>query len=269
MRFFRILSALLLLGIWAVPASALQVPNFNVSLPEVIAAVEKPFQLNRSGFPVITDVRANFFQRSTIAEKNREFRAEGQMFLRPATSSESLKFRFEYYRPTRQEVVCDGRTLWIFLPENRQVIQSDVAQFFDPSRYNPSRDRAINFLQGLGRLSKDFTIIFNRRMTDQAGNFILELTPLRASVTIEKLFITVNREAVELRSGTRPQTGLRTAGAPDIFPFPILSTTVIDHDGNSTTMEFSNARTNSMVSDLLFRFDVPAGMQVVRPPTGK
>jgi outer membrane lipoprotein-sorting protein len=128
-----------------------------------------------------------------------------------------------------------------------------------------SRDRGINFLQGLGRISKDFTIIFNSRMNDIAGNYILELTPRRASATIEKLIITVNRESLLDRTNTRPQLNVPPAGAPQSHLFPILSTTVVDHDGNSTTMEFSNIRSNDMMSELTFRFDVPPGVQVVRP----
>lgn len=267
MNFFKTVSALLLLGLSTAPAVALQIPSYNVSLRDVIATVEQPFQLDRNGFPAITTVNADFFQRSTIAAKKREFRAEGQMYLSPASSSEPLRFRFDYYRPARQEIVCDGRTLWIYLPENRRVIQSDVEEFFAPSHSGSGRERGINFLQGLGRLSKDFTIIFNRTMTDQAGNYILDLTPLRASATIAKLYITVSREAVEQRAGVRaPSAGLHPGREPQLFPFPILSTTVIDHDGNSTTMEFSNAVTNSMVSDLLFSFQPPADVQVVRPP---
>jgi outer membrane lipoprotein-sorting protein len=59
------------------------------------------------------------------------------------------------------------------------------------------------------------------------------------------------------------------ARLPELHPFPILSTTVVDHDGNSTTMEFSNARTNTMVPDILFDFIVPADAQVVRPQGGR
>lgn len=272
MIFSGILTTALLIWAIATPAHALQLPKYNVSLSEVIATVEQPFRSDRRGEPLITTVRADFFQRSTIAAKKREFRAEGQMYLMPATSSEALKFRFDYYRPTRQEIVCDGRTLWVYLPENRQVIRSDVEEFFSPERANAGRERGINFLQGLGRISKDFSIVFNRTITDQAGNYILDLTPLRASVTIEKLFITVSREAVERRAGIRRQTeipplkGFPQVGAEQQVPFPILSTTVVDHDGNSTIMEFSNAVTNGMLAEMLFNFDVPPDAQVVRPP---
>lgn len=247
---------------------ALQIPKSNFGLNDVISVVEKPFQYDRSGRPQIENVRADFFQRSTIAAKQKEYRAEGEMYLQPASSLEALKFRFDYFRPTRQEVVCDGKTLWIYLPENRQVILSDVSEFFDPMRTGPA-NRGINFLQGLGRISKDFAILFNNPMNDAAGNYILELTPLRSSAAIRKLYITVNRESLLDIKGARPQTNMPQARLPEPHLFAILSTTVVDHDGNSTTMEFSNISTNGMMSDMLFNFMPPADAQVVRPPTGR
>ena len=50
--------------------------------------------------------------------------------------------------------------------------------------------------------------------------------------------------------------------------FPILSTTVYDANGNSTTIEFSDLRLNRGISSGQFNFILPAGVEVVRP-TGK
>jgi outer membrane lipoprotein-sorting protein len=267
MTIFRLLLIFLLLAVIAATVNAATIPGKTASLTDVIDAVESPFRLDKSGNPRLENVRADFFQRSTLVEKQKEIRADGQMYFKPATSSEPLKFRFDYYRPTSQEVICDGRTLWIYLRENRQVILSDVKEFFDPSRYNPSRDRAVNFLQGLGRISKDFTITFAPQRQDIAGNYILELRPRRASDTVEKLFITVSRDAMILKAGGHQGAASQFA-SPNQQLFAILSTTVIDHDGNSTTIEFSNIRINSMISDLTFEFDLPLNVQVVPAPSG-
>lgn len=269
MLVLRLLTALLLVQLSAVAADALRIPQYNVTLNDVINTVEKPFRPDKSGFAPLENVRADFFQRSTIAAKKREFRADGEMYLKTASGTEPLKFRFDYFRPTRQEIVCDGRTLWVYLPENRQVIQSDVSEFFDPARFDQSRGRAVNFLQGLGRISKDFTIVFGRNMTDQAGNYLLELTPRRASATIEKLYLTVNRESLQELTGTSPQLNAPQAKTPQSHLFPLLATTVVDHDGNSTTMEFSNIQPNGMVADMIFAFSPPPDAQVVRPPLGR
>lgn len=269
MLVFRLFIMAMFLSVSFAPAGALQIPRVAIGLNDVIDAVEKPFRFDNNGNPELENVRADFFQRSTFVAKQRELRADGQMYLKPASSSQPVKFRFDYYRPARQEIICDGRTLWVYLPENRQVIMSDVAEFLDPFRYNPARDRAINFLQGLGRISKDFTITFAERPEDMAGNYILELRPNRASVMIEKLFITVSRDAVITRAGGRPTTSAPPAIAPEQHLFAILSTTMVDHDGNSTTMEFSNIRSNEMITETIFSFDVPPNVQLVRPPSGR
>jgi outer membrane lipoprotein-sorting protein len=187
------------------------------------------------------------------------------MYLRTATSSTPMMFRFEYFRPTRHEIVTDGRTLWTYLPENRQVIQSDIS-FFNRPGFNPDRDQAFNFLQGLARISKDFQINFSPQRQDVEGNYILELNPRRSMASIRQLFVVVNRDAV-LRNAFMKQ-GRNFAPNQPALLFPIISTTVLDHQGNSTIMEFTNIVTNSRLSNFLFNFVVPAGVQVVRPPVG-
>jgi outer membrane lipoprotein-sorting protein len=249
--------------------NAVQIPKVSIDITDVIAAVESPFRPDGNGMTELVSVQADFFQRSTVVAKSREMRADGRMYLKPGSGSSPLKFRFDYYRPGRQEVVCDGRTLWVYLPENRQVIQSDVEEFLDPQRHDPLRDRGINFLQGLGRISRDFTITFAPKATDAEGNYILELRPNRSNVMIQRLFITVSRDAVLRRVGGLPKTNARPAVPQEQHIFAIRSTTVVDHDGNSTTMEFSNVRSNEMISDSLFFFDVPANARLVRPPSGR
>lgn len=269
MSVFRLFVVVMLLLCSLGTAGALQIPKVTVGLSDVIAAVEGPFRVGSDGNPELMTVEADFFQRSTIVEKKREMRADGRMYLKPASSSLPLQFRFDYYRPARQEVVCDGRTLWVYLPENRQVIQSDVEEFLDPQRNNPLRDRGVNFLQGLGRISQDFFITFAQNATDVEGNYMLELRPKRSSVMIQRMLITVKRDAVMRRIGGMPKFNAPAALPPEQHLFAILATTVVDHDGNSTTMEFSNVRTNEMISDFIFNFDPPPDARLVRPPAGR
>lgn len=262
MHSFRLLLASALLALVTVSAEAGVVEPVNIGLNDVIATVEKSYT------GPLQSVTADFAQRSTLAAKERELRAVGQMFLKTATANAPLMFRFDYFRPTTQQIFCDGKTLWMYLPENRQVILSDVSFVFNPFNFDPSRDRATNFLQGLGRISKDFQINFSSQRQDIDGNYILELTPRRASVSIEKLFVVVNRSAVMLYvQGGRNINVLANPSRPELL-FPVLSTTMVDHQGNTTLMEFSNIKTNVWLADSLFKFVIPAGVQVVRPPRG-
>ena len=262
LRLAVICLVLLLAGV----AHGAAVDPVSPGLQDLINAVERPFKLDKSGNAPLQDVVADFFQRSTLADKNKEVRGDGQMYLRTATNFDPVMFRFDYFRPTTQEVVCDGRTLWIYLRENRQVIQSDVSEFFNPLGFE-AQNRANNFLQGLGRISRDFEITFPPQYQDPRGNFILELTPRRASVSIAKLFITVNRDTV-LRNAFAKQGRDFGPGRQELL-FPILATTVVDHQGNQTIMEFSNIKTNSHLPNSFFTFFVPGNVQVVRPPTGR
>lgn len=271
MKVFRLAAALLALFVTALPVMAAPVVKVNAGLQDVIDTVEKSFKPDKNtGLPPLSTVTADFFQRSTMTGKEREMRADGQMYFKTATSREPLMFRFDYFRPLKQEIVTDGRTLWMYLPENRQVILSDVTPVFNPFTFDSDRDRASNFLQGLPRISRDFLIVFSPQGQDIEGNYVLELTPRRATASIAKLFIVVPREAVlsYVQSGRTAVSRVSNLGRQE-WPFPILSTTMVDHQGSTTLMEFSNVRTNMMLSDSLFTFAVPPGVQVVKPPRKK
>lgn len=294
-HFFTLLSGLLLCLWFGQVLAATQV---NVGLNDVIATVEdsfnpKPDPTNPDNPyymaepPPISDMTADFFQRTTLAKDQRELRGDGRMSVKFAWNPSPLMYRFEYFRPYNQEIVSDGKTLWIYHPENREVILSDVSFLYnfqftvpkgskDKTPYNPERNRAVNFLQGLGRISQDFQINFAPGMYDIAGNYVLELTPRRAMINIRRILLVVNRDTVLTRLSNktpqRNQTGIPpqfATKAPQSAltsdPFPILSTTVDDQEGNSITMEFSNIRINNRLSQNAFIFIVPAGVQIIKP----
>lgn len=289
--FFAFLTGVLLCS-WA--GQALAASPVNVGLPDVIATVEASFKVQSNGLAPISDVTADFFQRTTLAKDKRELRGDGQMSVKMASSSNPLMFRFDYFRPYWQEIVSNGKVLWIYHPENREVILSDVSFLYNRLSFDPDRDHAVNFLQGLGRISKDFQINFASGMYDAAGNYVLELTPRRSMLNIRRIFLVVNRDTVltfvtgkNSQKGTLnapPSAGLTrrpqartTFGAQSQFappappgslqsdPFPILSTTVDGQDGNSTTIEFSNIRINNRLPLSTFDFIVPSGVQIIRP----
>lgn len=265
----------------------------RVGLNDVIATVEKSFKAGSNGQAPVGDFTADFFQRTLLKKDGREMRGDGLVSVKLATAASPLKFRFQYYRPYQQEIVSDGNSLWIYHPENREVILSDVSFIYNRPGFNPDRDNAVNFLQGLGRISKDFRINFASGMYDAAGNYVLELNPRRAMLNTRRILLVVGRDSVlSYVTGATPLTGgpapaptqtrsLPTAphtpfGTPAPFagmpafggtsdPFPLLSSTVEDQEGNSTTMEFANVKINNRLADTDFSFLIPPGVQVVRP----
>jgi outer membrane lipoprotein carrier protein len=227
--------------------------ELHIGLRDVINALETPFK-NRK----IEDYSADFFQESRIASLDRLQRASGEVRVRFDYRSgyrddvPTVMFHWQYEQPTRQELVSDGKTMWVYLPENNQVIQSDIEMVSQARENDP-----MTFLTGLGNLSRDFQISYAVPNQDVAGNYVLDLRPRRTTALINRMVIVVDRAAAEASAAN--------SGA---LIFPILSTTVYDPNGNSTTIEFSDLRINRGMSAGQFNFIMPPGVEVVRP-TGK
>jgi outer membrane lipoprotein carrier protein len=219
-----------------------------VDLAQVVQAMESPFRHTADTQTAINDFEADFFQESLIASLDRLQRGRGRVAIkfdrsRPDRAPLAM-FRWQYEQPTSQEIVSDGRTMWVYLPENRQVIQSDM---------ETAKDRPgdpMTFLTGLGNLSRDFQVSWATPNQDARGNFVLELRPRRPSPMIERMLVVVDGQA--LQSRTRRH-------------FPILATTVYDPGGNSTLIEFSNIQVNRGLPPQHFHFTIPSGVEVVRP----
>lgn len=231
----------------------------NVSLQDVADSLQKPFApdavrargTDKSG---IFDFQGDFFQESKIASIDRVQRGRGFVSFRFDYQGKRqvplAMFRWEYQEPSRQEVVSNAETMWVYLPENRQVIISDVQQVAQQRADNP-----MTFLTGLGNLSRDFSVRWAVPDHDQDANPILELKPRRVSSLIRTLQIVVDRDAV------RDYVDNNQVGNY----FPILATIVTDPAGNTTTIEFSRVGFNKGLSPSYFNFIRPAGVEVVRP----
>ncbi len=231
----------------------------NVSLNDVADSLQKPFKsdvvrargTDKSG---IFDFQGDFFQESKIAAIDRIQRGRGFVSFRfeyPTNNRAPVAmFRWEYQEPSRQEVVSNAETMWVYLPENRQVIVSDISEIT-----RQRADTPMTFLTGLGNLSRDFSVRWAVPDHDQSGNYVLELKPKRVSSLIRSLQIVVDRRAV-MDNIENNQVGNY---------FPILATTVIDPSNNSTTIEFSNIGFNKGLSRNTFEFIQPAGVEIVRP----
>ena len=272
---------------------AVTVPSaLAVELSDVINTLETPFQPGTDDKYRIFDYSADFYQESKITSLDRLQQANGRVEVafdyrhgRIGQSVPTVKFHWQYVSPSNQEIVSNGEAMWVYLPENNQVIQSDIAQMSNTEQNDP-----MAFLTGLGNLSRDFAIDWADPNQDLDGNYVLEMTPRRTSSLINKLIIVVDRYAVEsyLNRGKKEPFGDPAIAPPSrenyasgqnfALPgddresgalwFPILSTMVYDPNGNSTLIEFKNLRLNYGPPEKTFEFTLPEGVQVVRP-TGK
>ena len=128
------------------------------SLNEVLGKIQDQYEKN-------ADFKADFGQEAIIKSLGKKQQAEGIVYFKKPG-----KMHWMYSKPTKQQIISDGKNLWNYQPENKQVIVTQVAQAFQSK--TPS-----TFLAGLGNLKKDFQARF---VKDPApgSNYALELTPL-------------------------------------------------------------------------------------------
>jgi outer membrane lipoprotein carrier protein len=213
----------------------------KAALQDVVAALEK-------GYASLQDVQADFAQKTTIAGINREQKGSGELLLKKPASTTAM-FRFNYAKP-KQQIISNGKQVWFYLPENRQVMVSSVSDMF-----KGGNSIALNYLTGLGHVSRDFSISFAKEPRDKSGNYQLELLPNKPSAVLARLQLTVSAGAVDsfLRDGT----------VQDIFP--VLASVIHDAGGNQTRIGYSRVRVNKGLDSSKFTFKVPQGVEVIKP----
>ncbi len=215
-------------------------PGYGADLSEVIAALEQ-------GYNTLADVQADFSQRTVIASIKREERGKGELFIKKGGKGQAM-FRFDYAKP-RQQIISDGKQVWYYIPDNKQVMISDVKALFAGGN-----GIALNYLTGMGRVSRDFNISFAKERQDRNGNYVLDLTPKKPNQVMTRLRLTIAAQAVEQ---------FRESGKP-LALFPIVASAMDDPYGNRTFFEFSRVKVNQGMSSGRFSFKVPAGVEVIK-----
>lgn len=228
----------LLLPLFALPLSA---ASTAASLKEVVSALEK-------GYAGLQDVQADFSQKTTIAAVTREQKGSGEVLLKRPASATAM-FRFNYAKP-KQQIISNGRQVWFYTPENKQVLVNSVAAMFAGGN-----SIALAYLTGLGHVSRDFDITFAAEPRDKNGDYQLELTPKKASPVLARLQLTVSSAAVEQMQATGEVRNI----------FPIVSSIVHDAGGNLTRIDYSRARVNRGLDNGKFNFKIPEGVEVIKP----
>jgi outer membrane lipoprotein carrier protein len=213
----------------------------KAALKDVVSALEK-------GYASLQDVQADFVQKTVIAGISREQKGSGELLLKKPASTTAM-FRFNYTKP-KQQIVSNGKQVWFYLPENRQVMVSSVTDMF-----KGGNSIALNYLTGLGHVSRDFNVSFAQEPQDKNGNYQLELLPNSPSAVLAKLQLTVSAAAVE--------SFLRDGSVQDIFP--VVASVIHDAGGNQTRIDYSRVRVNKGLANSRFSFKIPQGVEVIKP----
>lgn len=179
----------------------------------------------QSKYESITSIRAEFTQE--VSSKGMPaMKSEGKVWLKKPG-----KMRWEYKKPAKDLIVSDGKTIWLFQPDLKQVIERPASM--------SASSMATDFLSGIGNVEKEFDV---KLAALESVNHVLILTPKQEQSGLKKLILEVGKEN------------------------SIVEKTVItDHFGNQTAVTFTNIKLNASIKDSLFKYTPPRGAAIVRP----
>jgi outer membrane lipoprotein carrier protein len=142
------------------------------------------------------------------------------------------RMRWVYTSPERKEFVSDGKRIYSYIPGDKQVI---VAPIPEASQTTPAL-----FLAGQGHLVRDFTVSYTELATAPKGTIALKFVPRKPDPEIEWLVLAVDPDTLQIRQ-----------------------LVALDRQGGRSTFTFTNIEENRQLSDKLFEFRIPRGVDVI------
>ncbi len=168
--------------------------------------------------------RADFRQEVESATLGQKVAARGHVYFRKPG-----RMRWEFVEP-EQLMVSDGKTFWLYQPAEKQVLKTPFQSAFQSNT-------PVSFLLGIGRIDQDFTASLTKETQE---TYSLRLLAKKDPEAIGSLDLEVTTKT-----------------------FDIIQATITDPLGNTTRLWFSNIDRKAPLTDELFLFTIPSGVDVV------
>jgi len=206
-----------------------------ISCVWAISAGEDLVEKVDARYAQIQDLQADFTQETLFEGFTTGFTSSGRLYLKKPGL-----LRWEYLQPSEEQIYVDGDQVMMYVPEHQQVVKGALTQM-------AASKGPLALLQGVGKLSQQFTIVESESGSKEGGNSpSLTLVPKPAeneAPTIKKIVL-------------------------KLFPdsFLIQGITVFEVSGNISRVEFDHIQLNKGLSTRLLTFKVPPGVVVVELP---
>ncbi len=169
---------------------------------------------------------ADFTQSSTIKALDLTDTASGRaMFMHPA------KMRWEYDQPEKKIYISDGTTLWVYSPDQNQVMVGRAPEFFKGGQ-------GASFLSDIQSLRRQFVIALAPQQAE--GTHTLKLLPREKNIDLARIFLTVDAET-----------------------FVVSRVDTVNDYDDETRIMLSNVRFEQSPDPAQFHFTVPPGADVL------
>ena len=213
-----IMAMMLLMIPWSM-AHPLPASAADKTIDTIIAGVEGRY--NVPGFT------ADFDQESILKAMAVTDTASGRLMVR-----QPGKMRWEYLVPDPQTIITDGNDLWVYRPQENQVLVGKAPSFF-------GEGKGAGFLSNIKTVRKSFQL--SLVPTEDATLYRLKLLPNKSSVDLM---------AVELDIAKKT--------------FDLVRITTFNVYGDETRIELKNVNFKDLPPEELFRFSVPDGADVLK-----
>jgi outer membrane lipoprotein carrier protein len=195
------------------------VAESNPALDRILEGMEQKYA--NSSFS------AKFLQQSTIKAMELTDSATGKVYvMHPG------KMRWEYEQPDKQIIITDGYKLWIYRPEDNQVITGAAPEFF--------RDgKGASFLSDIKLLREKFEIVLLE--SEKSLFHELKLTPREKTMDVASIRLSVSMST-----------------------FTVMRVATYNSYGDETRIELLNSEFGKALDEDLFNFNIPEGVDVLR-----
>lgn len=216
----------ILLTFFLITLSATALGQGNKELNEIIDKVQAKYEK-------INEFHAKFTQESTVKALDQVQEAEGEVWLKKPG-----KMRWNYYKPTKEEYVSDGSTLWFYNHEEKQIIESTLQDLTDTNT-------TTTFLSGLGDIGEQFDAGFsNGSLSNDNNYYMIDLLPKGDEEGYNKVTIAVDKGNMLVRNFY-----------------------LYDPFGNLTKVELKDIEINKGIPDSMFQLKVPKGTELIKVPS--
>jgi outer membrane lipoprotein carrier protein len=175
------------------------------------------------------DFEADFIQEAHLKAMGMVDTAKGHLYF----GSPGM-MRWHYKSPEEYLIITDGDKVWIYRPEENQVMLGRAADYFG------SRQGA-DFLSKPGELTKEFVVELVPEGRQEKEHYVLKLVPKMELPSLTELHLFISRKTFEI---TKAITG-------NAF-------------GDRTIIQFESYRFERGLCSSLFVFEVPKGAEVLQ-----
>ncbi len=189
-----------------------------LSLNEIMDRVEKRYD--------VPDFSAYFIQESTLKAMGISDVASGRIFVkRPGM------MRWEYDRPDRNTIITDGKKLWIYKPDDNQVMIGKAPSFFGDGK-------GAGFLSDMKLIRRKFDVSLEKEKSSH--DWVLKLVPKEKTINLSDIYLSISK-----------------------ISFTVKKIITYNEYNDENRIELINSKFNLNLDESLFGFIVPEGTDVL------